>query len=147
MGVADVFHGFWTVIFNMGLPSFDVYSDLYLGIRLYMNGHPNWALSVLMPMFLNMFFTIFACIRIEGKKFVCYLPLVIFQIYPQFLVVRILLQWSKGKITRDKFLEARDNLDGGIGCFEPYLESVPQAFIQTAFFVVANSLLATTERL
>lgn len=147
MDRSDVFTALWTVALNIGLPSFDVYSDIYLGIRLYMNGHPKWALSVLMPMFLNMFFTIFACIRIEGKKFVFYLPLVFLQIYPQFLVVRILLKWAKGKFDRDDFLIERDSLDGGIGCFEPYLESVPQAFIQTAFFVVANSLSATTERL
>jgi len=106
-------------------------------------------------------FTIFACIRIEKKYFLLYLPLVILQTYPQFLLLRLLLQWASTskKVPKqvdpsnwqiqckEKFEKKRDGLAGGLGCLEPYLESIPQAFIQTAFFTVANSLATTATRL
>ena len=50
-------------------------------------------------------------------------------------------------IRHEEFITERNKLDGGIGCLEPYFESVPQAFIQCAFFIVANSLTATSTRL
>ena len=144
MAVVDVIS---SVTLGMGLPSGDVGTDIYLSVRLFLNGHPRWALCVLMPLFPNIFFTIFACIRIEKRGWFYYLPIVLLQLYPQFCMARLLFQWGKGIINRKKFLQERNNLDGGLGCLEPYLESVPQAFIQTAFFTIANSLTATSTRL
>ena len=136
-----------TITLGIGLPSSDVGTDINLGVRLIQNGHPRWAMWVLAPVFANIFFTLFACRRIEGRSWLCYTPLIVLQFYPQFCVARLLFRWARHKIKREQFLKERDDLDGGLGCIESYLESVPQVFIQTAFFTIANSLTATTERL
>ena len=138
-----------TFLFGIGLPSGDVGTDINLGVRLILNGHPKWAMCVLAPVFTNMFFTFFACARIEKKKCWWYFPLVLLQIYPQFCAARILFRWWRGRnnYDREAFIKERDDIDGGLGCVESYLEAVPQAFIQTAFFTIANNLTSTVSRL
>ena len=136
-----------TMFFGIGLPSGDVGTDINLGIRLSMYGHPKWAMCVLAPVVMNTFFTLFACARIDKDKWLWYIPLVLLQVYPQYCVVRIVLQYLRSKLDREQFIEKRDQLDGGLGCLESYVEAVPQAFIQTAFFTIANSLTSTVTRL
>ena len=46
-----------TVAFGMGLPTSDVGTDINLSAGLFLNGHPYWALSVLMPILPNFIFT------------------------------------------------------------------------------------------
>jgi len=123
-----------TVAFGIGLPTGDVGTDIYLSARLFLSGHPHWALSVLMPVLLNIFFILLACLRIEKRSWLCYLPLVLMQIYPQFCMARLLLKWGRKSLNRKQFVENRDKLDCDLGTLEPYLESIPQVFIQTAFF-------------
>ena len=139
-----------SIICGISLPSADSGSDINLGVRLYVNGHPRWALAVLTPVFANTFFTIFACMEMErgkhGSRWFLYLPLVFAQCYPQFCVVRLLFQLFQGKITLKEFNAARDGNDGGIGCVEPYCESVPQVFIQTAFFAFSFNLTPVINR-
>ena len=136
-----------TVAFGMGLPTGDVGTDVNLAATLFRNGHPNWGSSVLMPILLNIFFTLLACSRIEKRNWLCYIPLVLLQIYPQFCMARLLFKWGMKKLNRKQFVENRDTLDCELGTLEPYLESIPQVFIQTAFFTVANSLASTTNRM
>ena len=38
-------------------------------------------------------------------------------------------------------------MDGGVGCLEPYCESVPQVFTQTAFFAYVHNLTPMIKRL
>lgn len=136
-----------TTIFGIGLPSFDIGSDIYLALRLLQNGHPNFAFCVLFPVLTNTVFTIFVCVNLEKRKCWRYLPLVFLQIYPQFCTARLLYKWARGEMGIDEFKCQRDSLDGGLGCVEPYMESVPQAFIQTAIFAVAYNLSTTATRL
>lgn len=137
----------FSIAFGILLPTADVATDVRLGVRLYQNGHPRWAACVLAPVFVNAFFTIFACIKLEKRYWYCYVPLVVFQIYPQFCVIRLMFRVYRGNLKNHDFLAERDSLDGGLGCLEPYFESVPQVFIQTAFFTIANSLTTTATRL
>ena len=130
-----------TVAFGMGLPTGDVGTDVNLSARLFLNGHPHWGWSVLMPILLNIFFTLLACSRIEKRNCLCYVPLVLLQIYPQFCMARLLLKWGMKRLNRKQFVENRDKLDGDLGTLEPYLESIPQVFIQTAIF---TTLFSTT---
>ena len=134
----------FTILFQMVLPFTDTGTDIRLGIRLFINGHPKWALAVLMPVFINTFFTTIACREMEkraNKKYwVFYLPLVIFQLYPQFCICRLLFQYYQGKINLEQFISARDSMDGGLGCVEPYCESVPQVYIQTTIFALIHNM-------
>ena len=141
----------FTVLFQMVLPFTDSGTDIRLGIRLFMNGHPKWALSVLMPVFISTFFTAIACREIEKRAnkryWIVFLPLVIFQLYPQFCICRLLFQYYKGKISLEQFISARDSMDGGLGCVEPYCESVPQVFIQTTIFALTHNMDQLVNRL
>jgi hypothetical protein len=141
----------FTVVFQMILPFTDSGTDIRLGIRLWIHGHPKWAISVMMPVFVNTFFTCMACRVIEKKEtdrsWAMYLPLVILQVYPQFCICRLLLRYYRGTINLEEFKSARDSMDGGIGCVEPYCESVPQVYIQTAIFAYIHNIDQLVKRL
>ena len=134
----------FSIFFGMILPSVDAGSDIRLAIRLYLNGHPKWALSVLTPVFVNTFFTMISCREMEKRKsgscWFMFLPLVFLQIYPQFCICRLLLKFWRGKINLEEFISARDSMEGGVGCVEPYCESVPQVYIQTALFAFVHNI-------
>ena len=44
-----------SILLGIGLPSGDVGTDINLGVRLLLNGHPRWAMWVLLPVFINVF--------------------------------------------------------------------------------------------
>ena len=117
----------FTLLFQMVLPFTDTGTDIRLGTRLFLNGHSTLAMAVLMPVFINTFFTAIACREMEKRAnkiyWMLYLPLVIFQLYPQFCICRLLLQYYQGQINLEEFISARDSMDGGLGCVEPYCES------------------------
>ena len=54
-----------TLFLGIGLPSADVGTDINLGVALIINGHPRWAMWVLAPVFMNMFFTF---LRVQDLK-------------------------------------------------------------------------------
>ena len=147
MSTSNAIQWIITIFFGITLPSFDVGSDIYLALRLFENGHPNFACCVLLPVLTNTVFTIFVCVHLEKTKCSMYFPLVLLQIYPQFCTARLLYKWARGATGIAEFKSQRDSLDGGLGCVEPYVESVPQAFIQTAIFTIAYNLTATATRL
>ena len=136
-----------SILLGIGLPCGDIGTDINLGVRLFLSGNPRWATWVLAPVFMNVIFTVFACKKIEKHNWWKYIPLILLQCYPQFCVVRLLMKWAQSKINHPEFVEEMDILNGGVGCVESYLESVPQAYIQTAFFVVANNLTNVVTRL
>ena len=134
----------FSIFFGILLPSLDAGGDIRLSVILYLNGHPRWALSAIAPVFVNTFFTAIICRSSEKKKYggcwIMYLPLVICQVYPQFCAARLLRKLFNGKMNIREFTRQRDCMDGGIGCVEPYCESVPQVFTQTAFFAYVHNL-------
>ena len=135
------------LVLGICLSSADVGTVMNLGIRLALNGHLRWSLCVLGPIFTNVLFTFFACAKLEKEHWWRYAPLVILQVYPQYCMGRILYEWATRKLDREEFIKQRDNIDGGLGCVYSYIGSVPQVFIQTAFFTVANTLSNTLSRL
>ena len=141
----------FTIFFGKLLPFADVWSDVRLGIHLFVNGHKKWAFSVLAPVIVNTFFTLVLCREMEKKKsrkcWIIYIPMVIFQVYPQWCLFRILLEFGRHKINLKQFITKRDSFDGGIGCLEPYLESVPQVYIQTALFAFVHNIDSIITRL
>ena len=134
----------FTVFFNLVLPSVDSGSDIRLGIRLYINNHPRWAMAVLAPVIINTVFTVFACREIERKlskkPWILHLPLVFLQLYPQYCICRLMYKYFRGEISLQDLITSRDSMDGGLGCVEPYCESVPQVFVQTAIFAFVHNI-------
>ena len=141
----------FSILFGMLLPSGDAGTDIRLGVDLYINGQPKWAFAVLSPVFLNTIFTIMACRQMEkqnnGVSWIAYLPLVFLQVYPQFCVGRLLAKYFANKIDLEEFISSQNGMDGGLGCVEPYCESVPQMFIQTAIFAHVHNLTPMLTRL
>ena len=136
----------------MIFPTTDVGSDVRLGVRLYMNGHPRWAMSVLAPVFVNTIFIAVSCRKLEKSKanrfWILYLPLVLLQVYPQFCILRLIIQYLFRKnMSLENFVSNRDSLDGGIGCLEPYIESIPQVYIQTGIFAFVYNINPLLTRL
>ena len=129
------------------LPTAGFSTDIYLGVHLLNNGHLKFALCVWMPVILNTIFTGIKCMCIEKRNTFLYAPLVILQFYPQFCLGRLLYKWARKQLTREDFIKKRDELEGGLGSVGPYIESIPQAFVQTAFFTVSYSFSDTVRRL
>ena len=98
----------FSILFGIFLPTGDTGTDLRLGVDLYINGHPKWALAVLSPVLINTIFTIIACREMEkkndGASWIAYLPLVFLQVYPQFCTGRLLSQYLRSKISLDEFI-------------------------------------------
>ena len=61
----------FSILFGILLPSGDAGTDIRLGVRLLLNGHPKWATCVLAPVLINTVFTIFACKELEKKGASC----------------------------------------------------------------------------
>ena len=136
-----------SVLFGIALPSFDSQGDIRLSHLLYTNGHWKWALSVLTPVVVNTVFTIVSCKEMERKRWLLYLPLVVFQLYPQYCIARLIYRFLREEITLKQFKAVKNSMDGGIGCVESYCESVPQIFVQTAFFAFVVNMGPMLSRL
>ena len=141
----------FSIFFGMILPSTDSGTDIRLGVRLITHGHPKWGAAILTPVLMNTIFTIFSCRELERKRakerWIIYLPLVLLQLYPQFCICRLIYRLLRKKISLKRFILERDGLEGGLGCVEPYCESVPQVFIQTAIFGFVHNIRPLLMRL
>ena len=94
------------VIFGVCFPTWDVYSDIGLAITLITFGHPNFAMAMLAPILLSTLFLIPQWLRREQtkKRILTTLPLVLFQLYPQFKMLELLYLglWKKDSKWRSK---------------------------------------------
>ena len=79
------------------MPSWDVYSDWALTVQLIHQGYPYYALALLVPQCLNIFFTFFmwsSLERMPARRWSWLL--VILQCWPQFFAARILWMMFQG---------------------------------------------------
>ena len=79
------------------VPSWDVYSDWALTVQLVHQGNPQYALALLLPQIINIFFTFLTwrhLERPEAKRWSW--VLVIMQCWPQFFAARIIYMMIKG---------------------------------------------------
>ena len=80
---------------NVALPTVDVYSDIALATKLYLNGHPNWASLLLGPFLVNYAVAWFAWFTTEKKKKFTWIAALL-GCYPQFVAARIIwLIWTQ----------------------------------------------------
>ena len=80
------------------MPSWDVYSDWALTVQLIHQGYPYYALALLVPQCINIFFTFFMWRSLErtpARRWSW--VLVILQCWPQFFAARILWMMLKGR--------------------------------------------------
>ena len=104
-------------LFGVGLPSWDVYSDMIFAVTLAINGHPNFSLAMLMPVLLAMLFILPHWWNNEKKTTSCNkiftFALVLLQFYPQWKMLNVLYigLWKKDA----KWKEEKERVQGNIG--------------------------------
>jgi len=119
------------LLLNVILPTFDIYSDLYLIGKLLYNGHPKWSVLLLVPFLLNYFLTWFLWWRIDKTKKLSWVFVVI-SWYPQFCalkVIRLLLSDTKEGLNKKRKLERE------ISEFEVFCEAVFSVLVMTYMII------------
>ena len=118
-----------SMVFDVALPSIDVYSDFSLTLGWAWYGHWKFAISMTVPIVLQFMSTIYKWIQLEkreSKKWSWILLLL--QFWPQLRAIRIMNLDFKN----DKKAEAKKSeLMRTITSTEPFLESWPSIIIMT----------------
>ena len=120
-------------LFNVLLPTLDVYSDLSLIIPWFLANHWKYALSMTLPLVLQFASTIYKWFQFECPKQKRWTWILLFlQLWPQWRAIRVLkLLYKNDKRHQKKQIELlRD-----IGSTEPFLEAAPSIIIMTIIWV------------
>ena len=124
---------FFMFLFNVMLPSVDVYTDISLVICWYIDGHSNYASVMSIPPLLNLGITSYKCWTTEktrGRKLVWLILLL--QFYPQWkALIVISLFWNRNSKAHQKKKEMLKE----IGSLEPLIESAPTTIIMTLIWL------------
>jgi len=115
------------LLLNIVLPTIDIYSDLYLIVKLLYNGHPVWSVLLLVPFLLNYFLTWFLWWRIDKTKHTSWVYVAL-SWYPQFCALKVI-----GLLLTDtkKGLRKKRKLELEISEFEVFCEAVMSVLVMT----------------
>ena len=117
---------------NVALPTFDVYSDVALSTKLYVNGRPNWGSLLLGPVLINYALCWFAWLTTEKLKNFTWIAALL-GCYPQLVAARIIwLFWTQPA----KGVKEKKHLERNLMENEIFTEAVPSALIMTFIMVV-----------
>ena len=114
-------------LFNVALPSLDVYSDLSLILPWYWNGHWKYALSMTFPLFLQFLSTSYKWVQLEKKENKRWTwILLLLQFWPQWRALRIMhLHYKKDSNAENK----KQELLREVTSTEPFLEAWPSIMV------------------
>ena len=137
-GCSDVFKRIASSsIFDVVLPSIDVYSDFSLILGWFWYGHFEYAISMTFPIILQFLSTIYNWFRLEkneSKKWSW--PILLLQFWPQWRAIRIMnIDIKKGRKAEAK----RKDLMREVTSAEPFLEAWFSIIIMTIILMTANS--------
>ena len=119
------------VVLNVVLPTVDIYSDLYMIVKLWINGHPRYACCLLAPFLLNYILTWLIWSRLKTKAHLSWIP-VFFSCYPQFCAAKIIRKlWND---PRSGIMEKR-RFEREVSEMEVFAEAVPTTMIMTYLMV------------
>ena len=121
-------------LFNVLLPTGDVYSDLALITKLYNNELPKWASSLLLPFLVNYTLCWIAWFTTEKQKKFTWIAALL-GCYPQLVAARIIwLFWTQPlKGLREKRYLERNLMENEI-----FTEAVPSTLIMTFIMLAVN---------
>ena len=122
-----------SIVFDVVLPTLDVYSDLSLIIGWLVGGHWKYAISMSIPVLLQFLFTIQKWVRLEKSKSkkLSWL-LLLLQFWPQWRAIRAInLDFKNDKKAHAK----KKELMREVTTTEPYLEAWPSIIIMTVIYV------------
>ena len=122
-------------MFDVILPTADVYSDLSLVIPWYWNGHYKYAASMTAPLLFQFASTVYKWFRLEkreGKKWSW--PILMLQFWPQWCAIRIMhLDFRNDKKAEEK----KKELMREVTTTEPFLEAWPSIIVMTIIWLLA----------
>ena len=120
------------------LPTFDVYSDVALSTKLYVNGLPIWGTLLLGPVLINYALCWFAWLTMEKKKKFTWIAALL-GCYPQLVAARIIwLFWTQPL----KGVREKKHLERNLMGSEIFTEAVPSILAMT-FLMMASMQTAT----
>ena len=122
-----------SVIFDVGLPTLDVYSDFSLIIPWLIGGHYVYGASMSVPVLLSFMSITYKWYRIEkpqDKRWSWVFLLL--QCWPQIRAVRVIRKLYSG---HPKAYEEKRKFSSELGSIEPFLEAWPSLIIMTVFWV------------
>ena len=121
-------------LFKVALPTIDVYSDVALSAKLYLNNRPNWASLLLGPVLINYALCWFTWWTTDKQKKVTWIAALL-GCYPQFVAARIIwLIWTQPvKGVREKKYFERNLIENEI-----FTEAVPTALIMTCLMILST---------
>ena len=121
-----------SALFDVGLPTLDVYSDLSLIIPWFIGGHYIYGASMTFPIMLCFLATAYKWYRIEestNKRWSWVFLLL--QLWPQLRAIRVMKKLYQGDT---RAYENKKHLNSELGSIEPFLESWPSLIIMTAIW-------------
>eukprot|EP00092_Neocalanus_flemingeri_P034913 GFUD01037988.1.p1 GENE.GFUD01037988.1~~GFUD01037988.1.p1 ORF type:complete len:676 (+),score=130.63 GFUD01037988.1:242-2029(+) len=135
------------------LPSIDVWTDVYLAVKLHIAGHEGWAQAMLFPGYLNMGFSFYAWIKYENPmktpiQALKTLPFVFIQFYPQVRALKVITNgcfYQKSDVPGFKWITDLEEYEATAAHLEGIVESTSTIFIQTA--IVGSILAYQTEEI
>ena len=128
----SIFHG----TLNIGLPTLDIYSDIALSTKLYLNKQNIWAISIFVPFLVNYALGWRAWIYTERKKNRKWTWIfVLIGCYPQMLIARIIwLFWKRS----EEGVRQKEHFERNVMENEIYTEAVPTSLVMTLIAAALN---------
>ena len=123
-------------LFDVGLPTFDVYSDFSLIINWLHQGHVLYAGAMTVPLMLQFLSTISKWVKLEKPKDKRWSwVFLLLQFWPQLRALRWIRLVYKG---HPKAVHKMKKMRAEIGTTEAYLEAYPSVVIMTCIFIHAG---------
>ena len=116
---------------NIGLPTADIYTDLYMVIKLWSNGHPRWAGCLLAPLLLNYILTWIIWSKLKTRARVSWIP-VFFSCYPQFCAGKVIHKLWNDPVNG---IKEKRRFEREVSEMEVFTEAVPTTLILTYLMV------------
>ena len=134
---------FQHTVFDILLPTSDVFGDINFAISAFSNDHPFIGSLMIFPVLVNIFFNLYKWSSTDHdtqkeKQFTWILAL--FNLWPQYQVVKLLLKIFRGK-SEDVWKPVQDRIKKELSYIEPFIEAIPQLFVQMCVFVFLLSLI------
>ena len=115
------------LVLNTCLPTFDVFSDLFLIVKLYNNENPIWARLLLVPFLANYLLTWMAWWRLDKQKKVSFIAPTL-ACYPQYSAIKVIhFIWTD----TEKGLKKKRQLEREMSEMEVFAESVITTLVMT----------------
>ena len=125
-----------SVLFDVGLPTLDVYSDLSLIIPWLIGHHYIYGTSMAIPLLLSFIAIAYKWYKLEkpqDKRWSWVFLLL--QCWPQLRALRVIRKVYRGD---PKAYEEKTKFNTELGSIEPFLESIPSLMIMTAIWAHAT---------